>query len=325
MTAAPYLLSGSIAYDTLLRHPAPFQNSILPEAVARLNVCFDIDSVKDEFGGAAGNIAYNAALLRQSPMVVGCVGEDAERYFEWMQVNGISIKSLTLVPNNTCAHCWITTDTAGNQISGFSRGALLSRQIVPATTPQLWHLGPEYPVNTAYLARQAIEERKDFFFDPGQALPDFLSGLAEHILPLRELLSAATGIFLNDYEAELLISGTGEPLERWLTEPGQFYVRTRGSKGVIARYVTGSGSVQTFESGVAPTDAIVEPTGCGDAFRAGFLYGHTHGWSVEETLALGAVMGSFAIEAFGGQNHRPGLEKVWQRYSTFRGVGAAAA
>jgi adenosine kinase len=325
MSTVPYLLSGSFAYDTLLRHPAPFQNSILPEAVARLNVCFDIDSVHEEFGGAAGNIAYNASILGQSPMLVGSVGEDLARYVAWLRKNGLNDKTLTFAPNKTCAHCWITTDTAGNQISGFSRGALLTRPLVPKSTPQLWHLGPEYPVNTAYLARQAIEEGKDFFFDPGQALPDFLSGMAEHILPLHEMLSAATGIFVNNYEAELLIASTGQPLERWLTEPGQFYVRTRGSKGVTACYVSGSGSISTFESEVAPTDAVLEPTGCGDAFRAGFLYGHTHGWSVEETLALGAVMGSFAVEAFGGQNHRPGSDKVWQRYSTFRETAAVAA
>lgn len=325
MSVAPYLLSGSFAYDTLLRHPSPFQNSILPEAVARLNVCFDIDSVQEEFGGAAGNIAYNASILKQSPMLIGSVGEDVFRYVDWMKKNGLSDKTLTFVPDKTCAHCWITTDTAGNQISAFSRGAMLTRPIVPQSTPQLWHLGPEYPVNTAYLARQAIEEGKDFFFDPGQALPDFISGMGEPILPLHELLSAATGIFLNDYEAELLIAGTGEPLERWLTEPGQFYVRTRGGKGVMACYRTRTGSLQTYNSDVAPTDAIVEPTGCGDAFRAGFLYGHTHGWSVEETLALGAVMGSLAIEAFGGQNHRPDLERVWKRYSDFRGIGGLAA
>lgn len=323
MPAAPYLLSGSFAYDTLLRHPSPFQNSILPEAVTRLNVCFDIESVREEFGGAAGNIAYNASILGQSPMLVASVGADVARYAEWMRKNRLNADTLNVVPDQACAHCWITSDVHGNQVSAFSRGALLTRPSVPAATPQIWHLGPEYPINTALLARQAIEEGKDFFFDPGQALPDFLAGMVEHILPLHELLNAATGIFLNDYEAELLISSTGQPMERWLTDAGQFYVRTRGSKGALVRCVLGSGSISTFECGVAPTNAVVEPTGCGDALRAGFLYGYTNEWALEDTLALGAVMGSFAVEAQGGQNHAPSTDAVWQRFADFRRLAAA--
>jgi adenosine kinase len=319
MRATPFLLSGSFAYDTILHHAAPFEHSILPEAVAKLNVCFDIASVQEEFGGTGGNIAYNAALLQQSPVLVGSVGDDIQRYADWMVTLGLNVGTLTLAPNKPCAHAWITSDAQGNQLTAFSRGAMTTTPRVPAETPELWHLAPEYPVNMALLARQAIEQNKTFFFDPGQALPDFLAvpSMVDPILPLAELLRAAKGIFFNDYEAKLLIAATGQPLENWLTEPGQFFVRTRGGLGVLASILEPSGAIATYVCGVAPADAIVDPTGCGDAFRAGFLFGRTEGWSMEESLALGAVMGSFAIEAHGGQNHRPTHAAIWQRFADF--------
>jgi len=321
MRANPYLLSGSFAYDTILHHAAPFTQSILPASLSKLNVCFDIESVKEEFGGTGGNIAYNAALLQQSPLLVGCVGQDIQRYADWMRHNGLAVDTLTLAPNEACAHAWITSDAQGNQLTAFSRGAMTASPCVPAETPELWHLAPEYPVNIARLAHQAIEQGKDFFFDPGQALPDFLAvpSMVDDILPLPAILAAAKGIFVNDYEAELLIARIGLPLEKWLMLPGQFYVRTRGSQGVVAGLRGVNGQVVTYACGIAPTDAIVDPTGCGDAFRAGFLFGYTQGWTMEASLALGSVMGSFAIEARGGQNHRPSGDAIWQRFNEFTG------
>ena len=325
---APYLLSGSFAYDTILHHAAPFDASILPEAVSKLNVCFDIASVQDEFGGTGGNIAYNAAMLGQRPMLVGSVGDDVQRYADWLRHQGLSTTTLTLAPGKACAHAWITSDAQGNQLTAFSRGAMTTQPILPATTPDLWHLAPDYPVTMATLARKAIEEGKSFFFDPGQALPDFLAvpSMVDDILPLPAVLAAAKGIFINDYEAELLIARTGVPLETWLTAPGQFIVRTLGSQGVRAQLLHANGSIQTFECGVAPASAIVDSTGCGDAFRAGFLYAYTQAWTMHQALTLGSVMGSFAIEANGGQNHRPSSDALWQRFDDFmeqRGLAVA--
>lgn len=315
MQALPtYLLSGSFAYDTILRHGALFQASILPEAVAKLNVCFDIDSVKNELGGAGGNIAYNASLLSQRPMLVGCLGGDAAQYLDWLCKNGLDATTLSLVPDEGCAHAWITSDASGNQITAFSRGAMVRPVQIPEVTPDLWHLGPEHPANTARLALAAIDQGKSFLFDPGQVLPDFIAGTGSEVLPLDELLREATGIFVNDYEADLLIAATGESLEHWLTEPGQFIVRTRGADGVMLRVMHDSGSVSTYECGVAPAAAIVDPTGCGDAFRAGFLRGYAEDWNIEDCLAMGVVMGSFAIESHGGQNHAPTREAIEQRF-----------
>lgn len=318
-----YLLSGSFAYDTILHHPAPFAGSILPEAVSRLNVCFDIGMVKDEFGGCGGNIAYNASLLGQSPLLVGCLGEDATAYLAWLQKHGQDASTLALIPGEGSAHAWITCDSAGNQIAGFYRGAMLHVPTVPDVTPDLWHLAPEHPLNTARLARQALALGKEYFFDPGQVLPDYLSGVSDTVMTLPELLRNATGIFVNDYEAELLVAATGQPLEHWLVEPGQFILRTQGSKGV-ALVVMGPGGAEQLESSVAPANAIVDPTGCGDAFRAGFLMAYTAGESFEECLALGVVMGSFGIEAHGGQNHTPEREAIFARVEAHRHSTALA-
>lgn len=319
MRPAPYLLSGSFAYDTILHHAAPFEHSILPDAIPKLNVCFDIESVQTEFGGTGGNIAFNASLLAQAPMLVGSVGDDIQRYADWLRHLNLNVATLTLVPGQTCAHAWITSDGVGNQLTAFSRGAMMSAPRIPARTPELWHLAPEYPVNMAQLARQAIAQNKAFFFDPGQALPDFLAkpSMVDAILPLPDLLRAAKGIFLNDYESELLTNATFENLDAWLTEPGQFFVRTRGSRGVEASIMESDGTIVSYECGIAPTAKVVDPTGCGDAFRAGFLYGYTQGWSIVASLSFGSVMGSFAIEAHGGQNHRVTLETICQRFEVF--------
>jgi adenosine kinase len=190
---------------------------------------------------------------------------------------------------------------------------------LPAVTPDLWHIAPDYPVSMALHAQRAVEEGKSFFFDPGQALPDFLAvpSMVDDILPLPGMLAAAKGIFVNDYEADLLIARTGHPLETWLMAAGQFYIRTRGSQGVRACVRTYDGELQYFECGVAPARAIIDPTGCGDAFRAGFLFGYTKGWTMPQSLCLGSVMGSFAIEAHGGQNHRPTAAAIWERFAAF--------
>lgn len=314
MRAAPtYLLSGSFAYDTIMHHPAPFQNSILPEAVSRLNVCFDIGDVKNEFGGSGGNIAYNASLLGQSPLLVGCLGGDSSAYVTWLEQNALNSETLTRIPSESCCHAWITCDSGGNQITAFSRGVMLQPPQIPTESPDVWHLAPEYPLNTALLARVARMQGKKYFFDPGQALPDFISGMADSVMKLPDLLRGATGIFLNDYEAELLMATTGHPLEHWLEAPGHFVLRTRGSNGVELKVLRAGGFVETISSGVAPAAAILDPTGCGDALRAGFLMGYTTGQDLASCVALGVVMGSFAIEAHGGQKHVPTREAIYAR------------
>lgn len=309
---ATYLLLGSYAYDTILLHQGEFHARILPEALSRLNVAFGVNEVNNEFGGCAGNIAYNAALLGDKPLLVGALGSDGQPYIERLRACGLNPDTLTVDAQKATAHAWILTDVQNNQITGFSAGAMHNVPVLPAKTPDIWHIAPAGAEAMATLAKQAHLQGKQFYFDPGQAVPSFVEGQVEHIFPLAELLNAAQGLFVNEYEAELLERCVGRPLAELITRPDQFIVRTKGSKG--AELLT-QGDSQHFP--VAPTRAVVDPTGCGDAFRAGFMHGKTQGWSLSQCVELGAVMGSFAVECTGGQKHNPSYAEIQERLATF--------
>lgn len=303
-----YLIGGSFAYDTILLHKGQFHTKILPESLARLNVSFFMDSLDDEFGGTAGNIAYNATLFEQKPTLIGSLGKDAKEYKDHLSNHGLNSDTLTYYENEKSPHCWLMTDTINNQIMGFYLGSMKYKPTIPVITPKLWHLCAENAINIAYLVKQAIEQGKDYMFDPGQALPYFTNGETDHIITLQEILDNAVGIFVNEYEAELLVEATGKKLEQLITKEKQFIIRTIGAKGVD---LLTSSTIEHI--GVAKPAHIVDPTGCGDAFRAGFLYGYTNGQSLKTCTQLGSTMGSFAIEYSGGQNHSPTKEEIFKR------------
>jgi adenosine kinase len=294
-----YLLSGSFAYDTILLHKSKLEHSILPESLSRLNVSFDIDSVQDELGGTGGNIAYNASLLGDSPMLIGSLGSiDAEKYLKKLKESNLNINYLNIVADNRCAHAWILTDINNNQITSFNVGSMKYQCVIPSHTPDLWHLAPENPLNTAYLAKTAVEQKKSYFFDPGQCLPLFISGMTNEIFSLKNIIKNAKGIFVNDYEWELLKNHFKLESPFDLINDEQFFVKTLGSKGVDFYYKNNSEHID-----VSVAEKIVDPTGCGDALRAGFLHLYTQGKSLKDCLMLGVVMGACAIEESGGQNH----------------------
>ena len=303
-----FLLAGSYAYDTILLHEGEFHSKILPESIARLNVSFGIDSVKDEFGGTAGNIAYNSALLKLKPLLIGSLGNDSAPYIRHLEWLGLDTDTLTVVDDRKTAHAWVMTDNENNQITGFNAGAMKIKPHLPAITPHLWHLSPDSPLTTAWLAHEAVQAGKEYYFDPGQALPSFLAGVADSILPLEALIGHAKGIFVNDYEGELLEAKLGVKLQA-MVKGNQFIVRTLGGKGVELIRET-----HTVSFPVAKVNQIVDPTGCGDAFRAGFLYGIKEQYSLEDSVKMGAVMGSFAIECSGGQNHKPKMNEIQERF-----------
>ena len=305
-----YLLSGSFAYDTILLHKGKFHARILPEEISRLNVAFGIDSVKDEFGGTAGNIAYNASLLGNSPLLCASVGDnDFKRYSKHLVANGLNPETLNHVEDQNTAHAWILTDSENNQITGFSTGAMKNRPKIPDILPELWHLAPDSVGNTAWLAKMAVKEDIKYYFDPGQAMPAFLEGSADSIYTLSDIVKNSAGIFVNEYEYQLMEQSLKIDLKTLLTERTEFIVQTLGSKGLTLHTQEGSTHIN-----VAKPDKIVDPTGCGDAFRAGFLYGVTNDWSLLKCAQLGSTMGSFAIEESGGQNHKPTFEAIMQRF-----------
>ena len=307
-----YLLSGSFAYDTILLHKGQFHARILPEALSRLNVAFGIDSVKDEFGGTGGNIAYNASLLKQSPVLCSSVGDnDFKRYAKHLINNGLNPDTLNQVEDQNTAHAWILTDVENNQITGFSTGAMKNKPKLPTVLPDIWHLAPDGLGNTAWLAKLATEKNKKYYFDPGQAMPAFLEGQANSIWSLENIIKNSAGIFANEYEYELMQESLKKDLKLLLNEKTDFIVQTLGSKGLMLHT-----KEESIHIDVAKPAKIVDPTGCGDAFRAGFLYGVTNGWDIKKSAQLGSTMGSFAIEESGGQNHKPTFEVIINRFES---------
>jgi len=309
-----YLLAGSYAYDTVFKHPQAFGMRIKADAIDKLNASFQLDAVIESYGGCAGNIAYNASLLGDKPTLVGNVGEaDGERYLQRIQRWGLDTSNIGIRDLPT-AHAWLLTDVNGNQLTSFYAGAMASRVEVPLSAPALWHIAPEDPSNMVRLALAARAAGAEYFFDPGQALPSLLNKDASHVAPLSVVLREAKGIFLNEYEAELLREQVCD-LKLLLTAPDQFIVRTRGSKGVDLIRQEGSISLPP-----AVPARVVDPTGCGDAFRAGFIHAYVREHSLEDCVALGAVMGAVVVGCEGGQNYVAALRDLYARWSGYRSV-----
>jgi adenosine kinase len=320
-----YLLFGSFAYDTILLHAGRFDARILPEALTRLNVSFGVGSVQEEFGGNAGNIAYNAAIIHHDtslgtepvwPLLVGTLGDaDAAPYLARLSSMGHDVTTLKQVEGARCAHAWIMTDQRNNQITAFSSGPMAAGVTVPPDTslPQLWHIAPEAPLNMSAMAALAIEKGATFFFDAGPELPVLLDGVGNVHVEIETVLERAEGIFVNDYEAALLEQKTGRTLASWVTSPTQFVIRTLGGEGV--ELIAHNG---TTRISVAKAETITDPTGCGDAFRAGFIHAWLNRWPLVDCARLGAAMGSFAVETSGGQKHVIEQGKLAQRLATVR-------
>ena len=315
---ASYLLSGSMAYDTILLHKGRFHQRILPEEIARLNVAFGIDGVAEEFGGTGGNIAYNAALLGDAPLWVASAGAlNAGPYMERLSKLGLDTRGIAVAPGERVANAWIMTDLDNNQITGFHPGAMRSAPPLPGgPLPGLWHLAPDMAATMLGFARRARELGAKYFLDPGQALPSLLekegSGAG---FGWREALEGASGLFVNEYEALLLADALGSDMERIFSHAPklEFAVRTRGAEGSELLL---PGAKRMFKA--ARASCVKDPTGCGDAFRAGFVGAFARGLGLEEAMARGSVMGSFAVERSGGQSHAPARAEIEERLAEYK-------
>ncbi|NCP98235.1 carbohydrate kinase family protein [archaeon] len=305
-----YLLSGSFAYDTILLHKGHFHARILPESLSRLNVSFGIDDSKHEFGGTCGNIAYNSSLLKEDVLLCSSVGNDFDVYRKHLEKNGISTDTLTVQNNLPTAHAWILTDQTNNQITGFQLGAMNIKPQLPnnAMEMSLWHLAPDNSLTTAFLAKIAKQNNVEYFLDPGQSLPSFLEGDADSVFSFDEMIKNATGVFVNEYESQLIQDKLKISLRDLVSSGNKFLIETLGSNGL---------NLHTKDNvvfiPVAKASKITDPTGCGDAFRAGFLYGYSRGMELKNCAEIGAVMGSFAVESSGGQNHTPTILDISNR------------
>jgi adenosine kinase len=299
------LICGSLAYDTIMVFHDRFQNHILPDQIHILNVAFLVPDMRREFGGCAGNIAYNLALLGGEPEIMATVGSDCGPYRERLERLGLSQRHVRDVPNTYTAQAFITTDLDDNQLTAFHPGAMnfshLNR-IRDADGIRLGIVAPDGREGMLQHAREFHESGIPFVFDPGQGLPMFDGDT------LLELLQLADYCAVNDYEGKLLSERTGKPLED-LARRVQALVVTRGAAGSEI-YTVG----RRHEIPIVEPVEVIDPTGCGDAYRAGLLYGIAGGLGWETTGRLASLMGSIKIAHRGGQNHMLPRDEIAGRF-----------
>jgi adenosine kinase len=284
--------------------PDRFKNHLLADQLHILNVCFLTPEMRREYGGTATNIAYNLRLLGEQPLVMATVGEDIAPYLARLEKLGIDTRLLKRIPGQFTAQAFITTDLDDNQITAFHPGAMNfahENRITASLGADLAIIAPDGKDGMLEHARQCAEQGIRFMFDPGQGLPMF-SGEE-----LDGMLRGATFVAVNDYEGRMLEEKTGRRLED-IGRGVEALVCTQGAKGslILARG-------RRHEIPCAEAQAIVDPTGCGDAYRAGLLYGIAHGWDWPRAGRLAAVMGAIKIEQRGAQNHAPSREEIEAR------------
>jgi adenosine kinase len=305
------LICGSFAFDTIMVFQDKFKNHILPDKVHILNVSFLVPEMRREFGGCAGNIAYNLNLLGGSALPMGTVGTDFAPYAEWMDKCGIPRTHITTVDNTYTAQAFITTDMDDNQITAFHPGAMSfshKNQVAQAKGATIGIISPDGYDGMIEHAKQFAENDIPFIFDPGQGMPMFNGD------DLLKFIEQATWVTVNDYEWQLLQERTGLA-EKQVAERVKALIITKGGEGAI---IHSAGEVYNIPP--AKITAIKDPTGCGDAFRAGLLYGLMNGMDWETTGRIASVMGAIKIEHHGTQNHSLTLDEIKQRFNESFGL-----
>ncbi len=299
------LICGSIAYDTIMVFHDQFKNHILPDQLHILNVAFLVPDMRREFGGCAGNIAYTLKMLGGEPMIMATVGDDHQAYSYRLDKLHLPQEHVRRVPDTFTAQAFITTDLDDNQITAFHPGAMNHshlNHVRDAKDIGLGIIAPDGRDGMLQHAREFHAAGIPFIFDPGQGLPMFNG---EELL---EFVRIAEYVTVNDYEGQMLQERTGKKIEE-LAKLVKALVVTLGARGSVI-YSGG----QQIEIPCVKAEAVVDPTGCGDAFRAGLLYGIGAGLDWPQTGRLAALLGAIKIAKRGGQNHHFTRDEIAQRF-----------
>jgi adenosine kinase len=300
------LICGSVAYDSIMVFPGRFKDVILPDQVHILNVAFLVPEMRREFGGCAGNIAYNLRMLGGEPLPMATVGDDAQPYLERFDALGISRRFVRSVAGTFTAQAFITTDLDDNQITAFHPGAMSQSHLnaVPGDgSVKLGIVAPDGRDGMLQHAQQFAERGIPFIFDPGQGLPMF--GKQD----LAWFIERAHYVAVNDYEARLIVDKSGQSLEN-IARQVEALIVTRGGNGSHIHLRNG----EMLDIPVVPVRRLSDPTGCGDAYRAGLLYGLSKGLDWGTTGRLAATMGAIKIENAGAQNHIADRSQIAERF-----------
>jgi adenosine kinase len=299
------LICGSIAYDTVMVFPGRFRDHILADRIHMLNVSFLVPSMRRNFGGCAGNIAYNLLLLGEKGAPMGTVGHDFEPYRRWMKGCGVSLDFVRELDDAFTAQAFITTDLDDNQITAFHPGAMAQSQlnaVPPAAGISLGVVAPDGREGMVAHAAQFAAAGVPWLFDPGQGLPMFDGP------ELLDFIDKATWVAVNDYEAQMLQERTGLGADG-IARRVRAYIVTKGAAGSVI-YADG----REYPIPTVPPDAIKDPTGCGDAYRAGLIYGLMNELDWETTGRVASLLGSIKIAHAGTQNHRFDMNEFKQRF-----------
>jgi adenosine kinase len=295
------LICGSLAYDVIMVFNDQFKNHILPEQIHILNVSFLVPEMRREYGGCAGNIAYNLKLLGGNPLIMATVGDDFGPYTSRLDKLGLSQQYIRYVPDSFTGQAFITTDRDDNQITAFHPGAMgFSEQnhVYDAKGVTLGIVSPDGRAGMLQHAQEFHAAGIPFVFDPGQGMPMFSGD------ELLNFVKQADYVTVNDYEAKLLQDKTGKKIEE-LSKLTRAFVITLGAQGSL---IYADGKEVRIPTPVAET--LLDPTGCGDAYRAGLLHGIQQGWDWDTTGRLASLLGSLKIASRGGQNHKPTRDEL---------------
>ncbi len=289
------LICGSMAYDTIMVFNGKFKEHILPDKIHMLNVSFLVPNMRRNFGGCAGNIAYNLKLLGGKGAPMATVGHDFAPYHTWLQQQSIDLKYLKTISNEFTAQAFITTDLDDNQITAFHPGAMNHAHTQSVPTDGSVTLGLISPDGRDGMIQHAVQfaaAKIPFIFDPGQGLPLFTGD------ELLKFVDQATWVTVNEYEGQLLSERTKLSHEQ-LAERVQALIVTHGAQGSVIHCRGEKIHIPT-----AKPVAIHDPTGCGDAYRAGLIYGLMNKLDWQVTGRIASLIGAIKIASHGPQNHR---------------------
>lgn len=296
------LVCGSMAYDSIMIFKDHFKNHIMPDQIHQLNVAFYVPEMKKNFGGTAGNIGYNLNLIGANFNIMATLGIDSDDYLSWLNQRNIATNYIRKLPNFYTAQAYITTDLDDNQITAFHPGAMSESHHFSIKdiheSLDLVLISPDGKQGMIDHADECFELNIPFIFDPGQGLPMFSKE------ELETFIIKASYITVNDYESQMLANNSGLSIEEIASKVNALII-TKGSKGSIIYEKGTKHTVPAFT-----VKQTIDPTGCGDAFRAGLSYGISKEWDIHKSVILGSALASFKIKYNGGQNHRPSVEEI---------------
>lgn len=299
-------VSGSLAYDRIMDFPGKFADHIMPDKIHILNVCFMVNGLRERFGGTAGNIAYNLVLLGKLPLILATAGKDFDRYEEWLNKQGLPLDGIKRIDEELTPGAYITTDMADNQITGFNPGAMKhpSRFQFDGIDPHsaIAIVSPGSLEDMLVYSRTYRELQVPYIFDPGQSIPAFTGN------QLVEMITGSDILISNDYELEMIIKATGLDKDGLLKRT-KAIITTLGENG--SRLTTQN---QETAIPVAAPVRVSDPTGAGDAYRAGLIKGLVMGKGLVDASKIGATCASYAVECCGTQEHRFTEAEFWKRY-----------